>query len=364
MKKQKKIVIFTPNLNVGGISRVLLTYAKGLSENRHEVIYLTSTYKGDFSDIAESFSHLQYMNLGVSRLRQSLFALVRFLKKNSPDIIITANESTLIVLLSKWLSFCSAKLIASHHNYSDCDKFTNNMIVRYGYPFCDKIIAVSRGISSMLTDEFKINPDKVVTIYNPIDAESILQSQHVKPHDAPSEYILFVGRLSKVKNLQLLFKAFSLFFRKYHNVELLIIGDNDKNEKGNGRKDLEELAVELNLSEVIHFTGVKTNPFPYIKHAKIIALSSLSEALPTILIEGFILGKTIVSTPTLGAIDILENGNYGYLSDSFTDIESFANILEKAYKQPLNEEMLINAVKRKYDLNSKISEIEKLWQDK
>jgi glycosyltransferase involved in cell wall biosynthesis len=357
----KKIAIFIPNLNIGGIARILLAYAKGLSNKGYHVIYLTCNPRGDFS--TESFVNIQFVNLGTLRLRNSLFALIKFLHENQPDIIITANQTTLIALLAKWFSRCSARLITSHHNYSNCDTWINNLIVRYIYPFCNNIIAVSEGISFMLTNRFKLNPEKVVTIYNPIDTELVLQSAYSKIYDIPNEYILFVGRLSKSKNLQLLFNAFKIFKQSYPKTELIIIGEDEDRKNGKMKKELETLVFNLKMNTCIHLIGVRPNPFPYIQQAKIVALSSTSEALPTILIEALLLGKTVVSTPTHGAIDILKNGLYGYLSDSLNDINSFANMLKLAYNKPVDKDFVIKAAKGKYDLSSRIMELENLWQN-
>jgi glycosyltransferase involved in cell wall biosynthesis len=353
---KKKIVIFTPTLNIGGIERVLLTYAKGLRERGYNVIYLTCSDKKDFQ-----FEYdVNFVNLGVSQLRKSLWSLILFLLKNKPDIILTANEATLIIFIAKLFSRCSAKIITSQHNYYNNNSevgLRQKFIIRYIFPLCDNIIAVSIGISSMLINQFKLNPNKVVTIYNPLDIEIILQSANVKVCNISNEYILFVGRLNPVKNLPLLFAAFKIFHQNHQNVDLIIIGD------GYIKKELELLISELGLDTVIHLIGIKSNPFPFIKQAKIVALSSLTEALPTILLESLVLGKTIVSTPTHGAIDILKNGTYGYLSDSLIDVNSFANMLECAYNHPIDEEILTKLVKQNYELSLKIVEIENLWSN-
>lgn len=63
----EKIVVFTPSLNIGGIERILLTYAKGLAAKGYEVIYLTLSGQGDYE--YEPVENLTYSNLGVKRLR-------------------------------------------------------------------------------------------------------------------------------------------------------------------------------------------------------------------------------------------------------------------------------------------------------
>lgn len=351
----KRIAVFTASLNIGGIERVLLTYATGLSKKEHDVSYVTCAGNGDFQ--IDKSLNVKHINLGTLRLRKSIFALASFLKKHKPDIILTANDATLIVYLAKLLSRSSAKLITSQHNYYDnveANSFRHRFIIKHIYPRCEKIIAVSKGIHDMLLNTFKIKSNKLVTLYNPLDVNYILSSAEL-PVEIYENYVLFVGRLSEVKNLPLLFKAFDIFRKTHPCVQLLIIGDGDQ------KDSLESLINEMGLIESVKFLGVKPNPYPYIKHARVIVLPSSSEALPTILLESMLLGKTIVSTPTSGGIDILNEGAWGYLSGSLNKSEDFAEALEVAYNNPKDGDILKEAIIANYDLDSKVEELEKLW---
>lgn len=356
----EKIIIFTPTLNIGGIERVLLTYAKGLGNRGYEVTYLTASGE-DHYDI-DRYKNVQFVNLNVNRLRKSLFALIKFFRKNKPDIIFTANDATIIVFLAKLLSGSSARLITSQHNYYDNNAevgVRQKLVIKYIYPLCHKIIAVSKGIQSMLTEKFKINSSKIRAIYNPIDVSEILElSEESLPDFSVNNYILYVGRLSPVKNLPLLFEAFKNFNQSHPDVKLLIIGD------GEEKDVIGEAIIHLSLENKVFLLGVKSNPFPYIKRAKVIALSSISEALPTILLESLALGKTIASTPTYGAIDILKNGQLGYISKSIYGIDEFCSVLEDAYSKPIDNDILYDEVITRYDLGAKIIEFEKLWKER
>jgi len=353
----KKIVVFTPTLSIGGIERVLLTYANGLGNKNYDVTYLTAVVKTELD--VSPFKHIKFVCLNALRLRKSLGKLIQYFKENKPDIIISASDATLIVYMAKLLGCRSAKLITTHHNYYNNNAevgFRHKLIIKYVYPLCNNIVAVSDGINLMLNTQFKLKKDKITTIYNPVDSKLIIESSlDIKENIPKNDYILFVGRLNAVKNLPLLFSAFKIFRQKYPNVKLILIGD------GSEKENLRKIISNLNLSNYIEMIGVKSNPFPYIKNAKVIALSSASEALPTILIESLLLGRTIVSTPTKGAIDILKNGGLGYLSKSLTDGSDFAEKLILAYEKPLNKEDLVHEAMIKYDLEQKVLEFEKLW---
>ncbi|MFD2554227.1 glycosyltransferase [Sphingobacterium tabacisoli] len=353
----EKIVVFTPTLNIGGIERILLTYARGLAEKRYEVTYLTLSDQGDFE--SQSYGYLVFENLGVTRLRKALFALVGFFKKNKPDIILCANEATMMVYIAKVLSGISSKIITSQHNYYENYlkmTFIKTFVPRYIYPRCFKVVAVSEGIRSMLINDFNNRPDNVVTISNPVDMNYIQEQALLPITDVPDDYILFVGRLDKVKNISLLIDTFKLFNQSFATVKLLIVGG------GPELDSMKRRIVELGLESEVKILGVKSNPFPYIKQARIIVLSSFSEAFPTVLLESLVLGKTIVSTPTSGGIDILKNGKYGYLSNSVRESGDFYDKLVEAYNKPFDSKIVSGYALSNYNLNRKIEELECLWK--
>ena len=59
------------------------------------------------------------------------------------------------------------------------------------------------------------------------------------------------------------------------------------------------------------------------KMATAVILPSFSEALPTVILESFVFWKNCIATPTKGALDLLENGRLGYISNSFDNVDTF-----------------------------------------
>ena len=86
-------------------------------------------------------------------------------------------------------------------------------------------------------------------------------------------------------------------------------------------------------------------------------LPSTSEAYPTVLIEAMCFGKTCVCTPTNGAIDILENGKYGYITSMFDNPQEYATKMEIALVQPMDADVLRDFVEKKYSLKVKVKEL-------
>ena len=86
-------------------------------------------------------------------------------------------------------------------------------------------------------------------------------------------------------------------------------------------------------------------------------MPSLSEALPTVIIESMVLGKTVVATPTKGAKEILKNG-LGYIIKSFDDEKELSEMISYAIDAPIPSDILQNE-SAQYGLNIRVSEFEK-----
>ena len=181
----------------------------------------------------------------------------------------------------------------------------------------DYICTVSEEMRVQLKEIFPNLANKQVTIYNPIDFETIenkacergdLTSDEEEVLNSP--YICSVGRLDEGQ------KDFNTLINAYANLKvnnkirekLVLVGD------GPDREKLENLVRELKLENDIIFLGKKSNPYIWMKNSKVFILSSKYEGLPTVLIEALILDVTSISSNCLtGPVEILENGKFGEL---------------------------------------------------
>lgn len=187
-----------------------------------------------------------------------------------------------------------------------------NKINRFDY-----ICTVSEEMRIQLKEIFPNLTNKQVTIYNPIDFETI-KNKACKRGDLTSDeekllnssYICSVGRLDEGQ------KDFNTLINAYANLKgenkisekLVLVGD------GPDREKLENLVKKLNLENDIIFLGKKSNPYIWMKNSKAFILSSKYEGLPTVLIEALILDVPSISSNCLtGPVEIFENGKYGEL---------------------------------------------------
>lgn len=167
-----------------------------------------------------------------------------------------------------------------------------------------ELIAVSKGIKEDL-NQMGIDYTSCEVIYNPFDIEEIRKLGEEKmSHEIEGEYLLSASAFRPVKRHDILLKAYSLL-KDPPPLKLLC----------NSHPELEKMIDELDIRDQVEVLGFTKNPYPVIKNAKMLILSSEREGLPTVLIEALILGTPIVSTDCIsGPSEILTGALSAYLA--------------------------------------------------
>ena len=178
-----------------------------------------------------------------------------------------------------------------------------NKIVRWSYKTTykhfNKVVCISQSIKEDLTTKcgYKF-PHNLEVIYNPHDIKAI-RSLALEPIETPSEIalfntksIIFIGRLSTQKSPWHLINAFHMLQDTIKDVNLIFIGDGDKDVLEHTKK----LISTYKLDSKIHFLGRKKNPYKYLSKAHLLALSSHFEGTPNVIVESIALGIPVVSS--------------------------------------------------------------------
>lgn len=188
-----------------------------------------------------------------------------------------------------------------------------------------KLITVSKGVENDLTN-LGIQPKSIQTIYNPLDFNNI-KKQSTEYLVEEKDYIVYVGRFSREKRHDVLINAYKESGIKQ---KLLLLGD-ENNEIG---KEIKHLIKNLGLQNKVIFKGFKSNPFPYIKNAKVLVLSSDHEGFGMVLAEALVLKTPIVSTACVGPNEILFDELEPFLSP-VGDSKALAGNIKKMVENPI-----------------------------
>ena len=136
------------------------------------------------------------------------------------------------------------------------------------------------------------------------------------------------------------------------NVRLYILGE------GNERESLEQMIVNDCLEGIVYLMGYVENPYPYIKKADLFVCSSRAEGYSLVVAESLTLGTPVVSMRCSGPEEVLDEGRYGLLCNSYDEFEeTLAMVVEDGEKYISLKEKTKKAWRR-FDIRKTMEQIE------
>lgn len=166
-----------------------------------------------------------------------------------------------------------------------------------------KLVIVANKIKEDL-DSLNIAYESVTRIYNPFDFNEIRKKGDEKIEEIEEDYILSASAFRPVKRYDILLDAYK---KSAIELKLFLLCS--------PIKELIEMIKDRGLEKKVIILGFNKNPYPIIKRAKFLILSSEREGLPTVLIESLILGTPVVSTNCIsGPSEILTGELSKYLA--------------------------------------------------
>ena len=179
---------------------------------------------------------------------------------------------------------------------------------------------------------------KSSVLYNIIDTEAIFdkkaQDENTYDYD-----MIYVGRLTFQKDPQRLMRLCARLKESKPDLKVAIVGT------GELEAETKQLCAELKLQDNVHFLGFQTNPIKMVHDSKAMILTSRWEGTPMCALEAMALGTPVVSTPSDGMTDLLDDGVNGYLTD---DDAVMAEKLLAIMKDPAHRNYLGENAKKKF----------------
>ena len=282
------------------------------------------------------------------RTYASVFRVARYLGRERPDVLFaTSIPPNMAALTARQLARTATPVVIRQSNtiripgserYAGVRGRWRDRLLPRIYPQADAVIAVADGVGDNLRHLMDVQGKPLHIIYNGVDLAAIrcradVDPPHpwLAPHAPP--VVLAVGRLVGKKDYPTLLRAFARL-RESQDVRLMILGD------GPERRRLETLARELGIEHALALPGFAWNPYPYMSHAACFALSSISEGMPSVLIEALACGCPVVSTDCpAGPREILADGEYGSLVPA-GDARALAGALGETLSAPPSADRL------------------------
>ena len=298
--RRKKELLFSINdLRVGGIETAIINLLNNIDHKKYNVTLVMEEKTGvllknvnknvKVQELKVSNNKNVIIRKGINFIRKLNFSILNYHKfdfsccyatysLSANKIALTASKNNSIYVHSNY-----------RYIYKDKTEFKNFFNCRNISSF-RRIIFVANEAEK---DFIKIYPElknKCLVLNNFIDPDKILKLSTEKiseTHPKNKKLFVFIGRLDdsskKVSRAINLLKSLS-------DVNILIVGD------GPDRKMYEDLVTKNDLSKRVTFVGQKTNPYPYIKLADYVILTSDYEGFPVTYLEAITLHKRILTT--------------------------------------------------------------------
>ncbi|MGI9458597.1 MAG: glycosyltransferase family 4 protein [Pirellulales bacterium] len=204
----------------------------------------------------------------------------------------------------------NAKLLTTKHLHArSADRNANGWMFsltdRMASYLPDKIVAVSRDVGASLRSLPGMRSEKVTVIQNAVD-----QGSYARPELRDScrlefginegEIVLgFAGRLTNVKRLDLMLKAFQIIAKEFPQCRLLLAG------AGEEENVLRKLARELGIFERVIWAGHRPDMPSLYAAMDVYLQASDNEGLSLSLLQAMIAGKPVVATDVGGTREVV-----------------------------------------------------------
>jgi glycosyltransferase involved in cell wall biosynthesis len=138
------------------------------------------------------------------------------------------------------------------------------------------------------------------------------------PPQTDALHLIFPAQFRMGKNQDLIIRAFADYVKETKD------SASDVTLPGNGplKEKMQNLAVELGVGNQVHFPGLLSKEM--VKKAylasNIAIVASNSETFGQSIVEPYVLGRTVVSTPVGIATEIIKKGDNGYLFSSQSEL--------------------------------------------
>lgn len=224
---------------------------------------------------------------------------------------------------------------------------------RAQYESFNNIVCVSEASRNNFLNVFPQFSEKTIVIKNFQNEKKIIELSEKDEvcFDKNHFNIVSVGRLDIVKQFSAIPGIVDSIKQRGHSVTWYILGD------GPERFEIEKEIKKYGLCNDVVLKGFVDNPYPYIKSADLVAVTSKSESFCNVIEESKILLTPVITTPFAASCELVESGINGVISDIENFSDSICNLITDKTKYISIKNMLKNSL---YVSNVSVSKIRQL----
>ena len=245
--------------------------------------------------------------------------LRRHIVNHRPKLMLSTFGANNLFLLAGYVNkvphrFATHRTISSHFKTTALKRFRKKMI----YKLATRIITNSSATKEDVLATFGVKERKLKVIFNAVynPKLSLIRDPNV---------MVYVGRLSKNKGIDVLLEAFDLIVDKVPELKLRVLGGSPEDVN-----DYKGKAKALKLETRINFLGSQPKKLVLesFAEANFAVVPSLSEGFGFVVIEAFSVGTPVIGSNTGGIKEIIRDGKDGLLIEPGSPLELSQAIIE------------------------------------
>lgn len=352
MSSKLRVLHILPSVRGYGAERLIVELLKHLSSPAIDASLLTIySPPPDVGMLPFRISHA-----GRKHRRDGLFLwrLVREIRRLKPDIVHTHTH------VGKYWGRAAALLAGAtrivHTEHNPCD-FRRSPFERVAdcllHRATARVVTFFREQGAALREFEHLPATKLVLIPNGLTFPETRGDRNAARRHlglrAGQFAIIVIGRMEFQKNHILAMRAFAALNAEVRENAVLMFAGSGENEIV-----LRGLAHALQIEARVRFLGYRTDLHALLPGADLLLMTSWFEGMPLALLEAMIAGVPIVSTPWLGARNMLSDGRYGFLTADFTPAK-VATEIQRAMRYPGIRKAIAdraaNYVRETYDID-------------
>lgn len=305
----KKIAFIQSDLNVGGIQKSLVNLLRNLDYTEYEADLYLFERGGFFGDSFPEKLNVIYLDTPSKRWSFRKFDTV--VKKYPFRLPDPGKRYDLAVDFNSYQNVCAA--LAARLNAAKRVMWIHNDVkiklsgewkyrvlwhfFKGKFKIYDSFAAVSDGLIEPFCEMSGVDPAKVGTVNNFIDAREILRRAKEETEDFETDGNCFnlaaVGRLCYQKGYDIMLEAFCRASKERPGLRLYIIGD------GEDREKLAALSGKLGIADKVRFCGNRSNPYACLARCDAFVSTSRYEGQPLNVMEAKVLGMPLIIAENL-----------------------------------------------------------------
>lgn len=354
-----KILMLMGGGDVGGAKTHIMSLALRLSKE-HE-FKLVSFREGEFAQEALQ-NGIDVEIIASKNIIKDRKILQNLVKDFKPCVIHShgAKANLLSVLVKHKFNIPTISTVHSDYKLdylgSPHKQYTFGVLNAISLRKIDFYISVAGRMKKTLISR-KFDPNNIFKIYNGIDFDvkprNIDRVEYYKNFGfeiLEDDVICGIGaRLTEVKDLPTLFRAFKIAYDKNKNLKLAIAGD------GEDKEELIKLAKDLGIYQNIMFLGWITDVASFFSSLDINLLTSISETFPYSVLEGILEGTATICSDVGGMSELIDTNINGYIFEP----RDFETLSKYIYELSIDEQkrehfsdLLFKKAKEQFSLKS------------